>query len=232
MAAIAPQADTKSGPTGYLGIKAGILVALKRVAGQTTKDLASGLGASLNNVRHHLKQLEAKGLVEYERQHRGVGAPTFAYRLTARGNALFPRHYETILGHLLGDLVRKDGRDGVASLLESRYAGLAEQLRADLGEAGPAERLESLATLLSNDGYMAEATVDGSTGTLIEHNCAIQSVAEQFPEICAAEARFLSQVLGSEVRRERHILNGCSACEYRVQLEASGPARVPAQENP
>jgi DeoR family suf operon transcriptional repressor len=232
MASIAPQPETNSGPTGYLGIKAGILVDLKRVAGQTTKDLASSLGTSLNNVRHHLKQLEDKGLVEYERQHRGVGAPTFAYRLTTRGNALFPRRYETILGHLLGDLVRKDGRAGVTSLLESRYAGLAEQLRADLSDAGPAERLESLATLLSNDGYMAEATVDGSTGTLIEHNCAIQSVAEQFPEICAAEARFLSQVLGSEVRRERHILNGCSACEYRVHLEGSGSARVPAQENP
>ena len=28
-----------------------------------------------------------------------------------------------------------------------------------------------------------------TAGTLTEHNCAIQAVAERFPEICAAEAQ-------------------------------------------
>jgi predicted ArsR family transcriptional regulator len=57
-------------------------------------------------------------------------------------------------------------------------------------------------------------------------------VAERFPEICAAEARLLSQVLGAEVQRERHILNGCSACEYRIRFEAGtiGDAAGAAQE--
>jgi predicted ArsR family transcriptional regulator len=89
--------------------------------------------------------------------------------------------------------------------------------------------------MLSDEGYMAEASLNGSIGTLIEHNCAIQSVAEQFPEICEAEARFLSQVLGGQVQRERHILTGCSACEYRVRFEAdrsvesaTNPAVMPA----
>jgi predicted ArsR family transcriptional regulator len=84
---------------------------------------------------------------------------------------------------------------------------------------------------------MAEAALTGSTGTLIEHNCAVQSVAERFPEICAAEARLLSQVLGADVHRERHILNGCSSCEYRISFEgtgmtgiASGSAQKPAPD--
>ena len=44
---------------------------------------------------------------------------------------------------------------------------------------------------------MAEASVGTAEGTLTEHNCAIPAVAERFPEICAAEARFLADVLGA-----------------------------------
>jgi DeoR family suf operon transcriptional repressor len=230
-----PQPQESSGPSGYRGTRAAVLNELKKADSQTTKELAARLGTSLNNVRHHLKELEDQGLVEYERQHRGVGAPTFAYRLTAAGLALFPRRYEAVLDHLLTNLVQNAGRAAAIALLESRYSGLARRLEGELSSASPGFRLESIAKLLSAEGYMAEAALDGSIGTLTEHNCAIQSVAEQFPEICAAEARFLSQVLGAEVQRERHILNGCSACEYRIRFEgfgaidnAAGPARGPA----
>jgi DeoR family suf operon transcriptional repressor len=82
--------------------------------------------------------------------------------------------------------------------------------------------------LLSADGYMAEANTAAGTSTLTEHNCAIQAVAERFPEICAAEARFLATVLGGQVSRERHILNGCTACEYKVRFD--NPVAGPLEE--
>jgi DeoR family transcriptional regulator, suf operon transcriptional repressor len=230
-----PQPQESSGPSGYRGTRAALLNQLKKADGLTTKQLAARLGASLNNIRHHLKELEQQGLVQYERQHRGVGAPTFAYSLTPAGSALFPRRYEAVLDHVLGNLVQHAGRAGATALLESRYSSLAQSLEGELAGASPAHRLESLAKLLSAEGFMAEVALNGSTGTLIEHNCAIQSVAERFPEICAAEARLLSQVLGAEVQRERHILNGCSACEYRIRfggagttVNAAGPAQEPA----
>jgi DeoR family suf operon transcriptional repressor len=65
---------------------------------------------------------------------------------------------------------------------------------------------------------MAEVTASGGAGTLTEHNCAIPAVAERFPEICAAEARFLARVLGAEVDRREHLLSGCSTCEYHVRF--------------
>jgi len=71
---------------------------------------------------------------------------------------------------------------------------------------------------------MAEVTALAGSGTLTEHNCAIPAVAERFPEICAAEARFLADVLGAEVERREHMLAGCSACEYHVRFKS-------AQEN-
>jgi DeoR family suf operon transcriptional repressor len=68
---------------------------------------------------------------------------------------------------------------------------------------------------------MAEVRTSGASGTLTEHNCAIPAVAERFPEICAAEARFLAEVLGTQVERREHMLSGCSSCEYHVRFSSA-----------
>jgi DeoR family suf operon transcriptional repressor len=185
------------------------------------------MGLSLNAARHHLKELEAQGLVQYQLEHHGVGAPSFAYRLTPSGEALFPRRYQETLTALLDSLVEQEGRQAAIALLESHLSATARRLTAELKDATPAERLQAVAQLRSEQGYMAEASADdlgrggagNRGGTLTEHNCAIQAVAERFPEICAAEARFLSDVLGAEVERRGHILSGCSACEYHVRFK-------------
>jgi DeoR family suf operon transcriptional repressor len=198
-----------------------VLLELKKSQGLTAKELASRAGTSLNAVRHHIKELEAERLIAYERRHRGVGAPAFAYHLTALGQALFPRRYEAALTEVLDDLVERQGRDAAVALLEARYARLTRQLEEDLSGVDAAQRMIALARLLSADGYMAEVSPSSEGGTLIQHNCAVQTVAERFPEICAAEAKFLAAVLGGEVQREHHILAGCSACEYRVRFKPS-----------
>jgi DeoR family suf operon transcriptional repressor len=235
MAATVPSSTPdRSLPLVHRGMRGALLVELKKSYRLTAKELALRLGVSLNAVRHHLKELEAETLVQYERWHRGVGAPAFAYRLTPAGEALFPRHYEGALNDLLDHVVEREGRAGAVAVFQARYAALTRQLQVQLAGASPAERMAAVARLLSEQGYMAEATASSGSGTLIEHNCAIQAVAERFPEICAAEARFLADVLGAEVDRQEHILSGCSACEYRVRFRtpaAQGiPSAPPSQE--
>lgn len=208
-------------PLSLRGARGLVLIELKRAHRLTAKDAATRLGVSLNAVRHHLKELEADGLVEYERQHQGVGAPAFAYRLSQAGEALFPRRYEATLTQLLDYVVAREGRATAVAVLEARYDALTRRLQHELAGATPAQRMSAVTQLLSEEGYMAEGTTFADTGTLIEHNCAIQAVAQRFPEICAAEARFLAAALGAEVDRQGHILSGCSACEYRVRFSAA-----------
>jgi DeoR family suf operon transcriptional repressor len=229
-----PAAPSMNGslPIGLRGARGMVLIALKRGNRRTAKELAAQLGTSLNAVRHHLKELEADALVEYEREHRGVGAPTFAYRLSAAGEALFPRRYEATLTELLDYVVSRDGRASAVAVLEARYDALARRLGQELAGATPSERMAAVARLLSDEGYMAEGTASSGSGTLIEHNCAVQSVAERFPEICAAEARFLAAALGAEVDRHGHILSGCSACEYRVHFSNAGSTGVDQASRP
>jgi DeoR family suf operon transcriptional repressor len=223
-----------SAPLSLRGPRGLVLIELKRAQRLTAKDLATKLGVSLNAVRHHLKELEAEGLVEYERQHRGVGAPAFAYRLSAVGEALFPRRYEATLTELLDYVVAREGRATAVAVLEARYDALTRRLQQQLAGATPAQRMAVVTQLLSDEGYMAEGTTFADTGTLIEHNCAIQAVAQRFPEICAAEARFLAAALGAEVDRQAHILSGCSACEYRVRFSPAnelGKGETQSQES-
>jgi DeoR family transcriptional regulator, suf operon transcriptional repressor len=213
ISAVPPADSSWNPPAGFTGVRGRILAELKRASTLTTKELAARLGVSLNAVRHHLRELEDTGLVASQRQPRGVGAPSFSYRLSSAGEALFPRSYESLLLGLLHTVQREHGREEAIAMLEAQFIELAERIGPELSGSSPEERLRGVARLLSDQGYMAEASSD----TLVEHNCAVQAVAARFPEICAAEARFLSAVLQADVRRERHILNGCTSCEYRVR---------------
>jgi DeoR family suf operon transcriptional repressor len=206
-------------PVGHKGQRGAVLTQLKRAQPLTARELAVRLGVSLNAARHHLKELELEGLVSYQREHRGVGAPVFAYRLSRAGEELFPRRYCEALTAMLDAVVEREGRGAAVSLLESYFQLLAGRIRREVVGMGPAERLRTVARELSEEGYMAEATPGEETAVLTEHNCAIPAVAERFPEICAAEARFLGEVLSAEVKRTGHLLAGCPVCEYQVRFK-------------
>ena len=205
-------------PRGQKGPRASILVELKRSPGLTAMDLAERLGASLNAIRHHIKELEADLLVEHDRCRKGVGAPVFLYRLSSEGESLFPRRYEETLMQLLRGLVEREGREAATAMLSSQFDSLESSLAAQLEGTSLEERLEIVARALAEEGFMPEwrSTPDG--GALMEHNCAILAVAEQFPEVCEAEERFLSRTLGADIERRSHILSGCSACGYNVRF--------------
>jgi len=201
------------------GPRADLVLALKGSAGLTARAIIERLGLSPNAVRHHLKELEAAGLVTYERQGGSVGAPSHRFHLTPAGEALFPRRYEETVARLLDHVVEHEGRAAAVEVLETKYRELALQLRLELTDATPAERLRAVSRALEVEGYMPEIRHDAGSAlpTLIEHNCPMHQVAVRFPELCEAEARFLAEVLEAEVTRSAHIATGCGTCEYVVK---------------
>src|SRR5712691_4098761 len=100
------------------GLRGEIVLELKRAQPLTAKQLAAKLGVSTNAIRHHLKELEAESLVAYGREQHGVGAPTYAYRLSPVGEALFPQRYKEALTQLLERVVEKGGRRAAVELFE------------------------------------------------------------------------------------------------------------------
>jgi DeoR family suf operon transcriptional repressor len=214
---------------GFRGIRGELLVTLKKEQPLTAGELGDRFGLTANAVRRHLKLLEEDGLVTCAREVRGVGAPVLAYRLTAGGEGVFPREYAPALALALEAVRAAQGPAGVAALLEGPWAALAAEAEPLLAGLPAPERMQVLAELLSARGYMAEAvpapaTGDGSEMVLRTHNCAMRDVAERFPEVCDAEARFIARVLGAPVARTQRVLDGANCCAYCVAGPATGPA--------
>lgn len=211
------EANTPAGPLGHRGPRGEILLQLKLRSGATSSELAECLSCSLNAVRHHLKELEAEGVVGYDRTHRGVGAPAHTYHLTDSGHALFPERYQSTVNDLIDHVVRNEGREAAVALLTQRYDALSRRLTAELSQlSAGAPRGEVIARVLAEEGYMATWHDGEAGGLLTEHHCPHQLIAERFPEICAAEHAVLTTAFGAEVDRRSRIAGGCGTCSYQV----------------
>ncbi len=189
-------------------------------------------GVSTNAIRRHLKELELDGSVVYVREQRGLGAPVYVYRLTPRGEALFPNRYENALKELLQHIEEKAGRGEINQLFVDQFKARADLLKTELADQPVEIRLQRLVRILTEEGYMAEWDSRDGALRLAEHNCAIRAVAERYPEVCAAERRFLTEVLASQVERRTHITEGSNACEYAITpgaAEGGAPTRRQGQ---
>lgn len=207
-------------PPGQKGPRGAMLRELKAEPGLSAKELGDRLGLSMNAVRHHLKELEVAGLVEYQREQRGVGAPAFAYRLSSQGQALFPTRLEGLLTQLLDHVVAREGRAAAATVLEGYFQELGARFEERVAGATPAERRAQITRLLADEGFMPEWRVGADGGhSIVLHNCPLRCVADRLPEVCAAETRFLSRVFGVPMERHDHQLGGAGACEYRLPAE-------------
>jgi DeoR family suf operon transcriptional repressor len=212
---------------GFRGVRAELLVALRKAQPLTAQALGERFGLTANALRRHLKALEEDGLVRHARDVRGVGAPSFAYSLTAAGEALFPQRAVAVLARALETLRREQGSAAVAGVLEGDWHRLADEAAPVLGALPPGERLALVAELLTAEGYMAEVVpaASGEPGaTLRIHNCAMRGIAEQFPEACEVEAAYLARLVGAPVVRTAHRRDGCGRCVYGVGVEVGGTA--------
>jgi DeoR family suf operon transcriptional repressor len=208
--------------SGHRGLRAQILLEVKKSQPITVKELSAVFGVSGNAVRRHLKELELDGSINYGREQRGMGAPVYVYRLTARGDGLFPNRYEEALKGLLQHIEERAGRGEISRLFLDQFRVRAELLKTELADQPVEVRLQRLVRLLSDEGYMAEWDTSDGTIRLAEHNCAIRAVAERYPEVCAAERRFLTEVLAAQVERRTHITEGSNSCEYSITPDALG----------
>ncbi len=222
--------DVSTGPSGHRGIRAQILLEIKKLQPVTAKQLSSIFGVSSNAIRRHLKELELDGSVAYAREQRGLGAPAFVYRLTAQGEGLFPNRYEEALKELLQHVEERAGRGEISRLFAGQFSAWAERLKSELGDQPVEARLQRLVRMLSEEGYMAEWDSRGGVIRLAEHNCAIRALAERYPEVCAAERRFLTDVLAAQVERRTHITEGSNACEYAITPASPAGGDTPREQ--
>lgn len=99
--------------------------------------------------------------------------------------------------------------------------------------AAPEDRTRALARALSADGYAATTrSAPGPAGEqLCQHHCPVAHTAEQFPELCEAEAEVFSRLLGTHVQRLATIAHGDGVCTTFVP-QAPQPAEPDGDDRP
>jgi predicted ArsR family transcriptional regulator len=80
-------------------------------------------------------------------------------------------------------------------------------------------KMTELASILDEDGYLAEAVVENDgTFLIVEHNCAILGVALRYGQACGSEIDFIRAVLPeANVERISHMVQGATNCSYRIR---------------
>lgn len=192
-------------------------MALKRRGEATADELAADLSVTVSAVRQHLAALADGGLVTHTVVRTGPGRPRHVHRLTATAGELFPRAYGELTTELLACVADEDP-DLLDRVFERRRRRRVERTLARMTGQDLAARVQTLAAVLDEDGYLAEATErpDG-TFAVVEHNCAILNVALRYGMACSTELEFIREVLpDAQVERTQHLLDGSHVCGYVI----------------
>lgn len=196
-----------------------ILVSLKKRGEARAEELAGDLRITASAVRQHLTGLVTNGFVGHREVKGGPGRPKHLYSLTPAAEALFPKRYSDLTNEVLA-IVEDEDPLLLDRVFERRRDARVTNAVPRMAAAGPAlaDRVAELATILDEDGYLAQwEPMDDGTFRITEHNCAVLGVAQRYGQACSSEIEFLRAVLpDASVERTHHILAGAHRCGYTI----------------
>ncbi len=196
-----------------------ILVSLKKRGEARAEELAGDLAITASAVRQHLTGLVTNGFVGHREMKGGPGRPKHLYSLTPAAEALFPKRYSDLTNEVLA-IVEEEDPQLLDRVFERRRDARIDNAIPRLAAAGPrlADQVAELATILDEDGYLAEwEPLEDGTFRITEHNCAVLGVAQRYGQACVSEIEFLRAVLPTAtVERTQHMMAGAHRCAYTV----------------
>lgn len=211
--------DPVANQTPLSSAKRRIVDVLKRRA-HTGPELAERFGLTTEAVRQHLNDLADLGLVRSApRQARGAGRPPVEWSLSDLAAELFPDRHGDLTVSLIDSIRSTVGEEGLEAIVAARTEAQVTDYRDRLQDRP--DRLDGLAEIRSDEGYMAEVVEaeDGRGKLLVEHHCPICEAAKTCQGLCRAELDLFQAVLGpgQHVTREQHLLSGDERCVYRIE---------------
>ncbi|HEU4647955.1 MAG TPA: helix-turn-helix domain-containing protein [Gemmatimonadales bacterium] len=194
-----------------------ILDMLKRRGQATIPQLAAELGLNIETVRDHLKTLTAHALVRREGSLKGrPGRPEIMYGLAPEAESLFPRHEGKIL-HELAAYLKETGNERILrDFFKRRIGSRRKDALAMVEHLSGRERLEAVARIFSELGFMATVEEQAEGPQLRLCHCPLRELVDATKIPCAAEIGFLAELLGARLARQSYIPAGGACCSYQV----------------
>ena len=197
-----------------------ILDLLKQRGAMEAQDLAKELQVTAMAVRQHLYQLSDEKIVTYREIPRAVGRPAKLWELTVVANKYFPDAHAALAVDLVTAMTKAFGKEGLEELIRIKSEQQMEAYSATVDSEVPLRtKLNQLAKIRTEEGYMAEVLKQDGNYLLVENHCPICTVAASCTGLCASEENVFQKVLGedAEIQRVEHILQGARRCAYSIK---------------
>ena len=218
-----------SAPTLERSTRRAIVKLLKTEGAMDSAQLAQRLRVTPMAVRQHLYALQREKLVAADERPVPIGRPAKHWRLTKESNRLFPDAYAELNVALINAVGSTFGPKGLQRVLESRETRQRAEYARRIAPSPPLrERLQQLARVRTEEGYMAEVRPEGhGTFLFIENHCPICAAATACQGFCTTELDLFRSVLGTDasVERTEHVVSGDRRCVYRVTVASRTPKK-------
>jgi len=201
-----------------------ILDYLRQRGQGTVRSLGEHLDLTATGIRQHLTVLERDGLVEAQEERGHVGRPALVFRLTARGDALYPKMYDQLANALIEEARELLGPDTLQRLMKNVASRFARQYSSRLDARATAERLEETARIMGDRGNVVETEWVGDDYLIHKHTCPYWNVARKNSAVCALDVEFVRQLAGADARLSTSLLRGDSCCTFRIRPRTAVPA--------
>jgi len=180
----------------------------------TAAALGERLGLTPAGIRRHLDLLTADGILEAREPRisstRGRGRPSKVFVMTDSGREKFEHSYDDLAVAALQFMSAQSGEHLVTAFAKSRADDI--ERKGALALAKNSNKLDALASFLTEQGYAASVETRATGEELCQHHCPIAHVASEFPQLCEAETEAFSKLLGTHVQRLATIAHGDGVC--------------------
>ena len=195
---------------------AGLLDLLRITGPLSVSEMSDAMEVTATAVRQRLVRLLAQSAIQREATRHGRGRPRHRYWLTEKGLRLTGSNF-TDLAVTLWQEIRQSNdpelrRETLRRIARALALGYADQIR---GET-PAERMDSLAKLLTERQIPVSVENQGENSVLTEHACPYPKLAEQDSGICHVERMMFSELLGQNIEMTQCRLEGGSECRFQA----------------
>lgn len=196
----------------------------------TATVLGQRLGLTPAGIRRHLDLLVADGVLEAREPRsasiRGRGRPSKVFVMSDQGREKFEHSYDDLAVAALKFMSAQSGEHLVNAFAQSRADDI--ERKATVAIASKNNKVQALATFLTDQGYAANVQSNPMGEELCQHHCPIAHVAAQFPQLCEAETQALSNLLGTHVQRLATIAHGDGVCTTFIPKTQSAKGKVRA----
>jgi predicted ArsR family transcriptional regulator len=185
----------------------------------TAADLAQKLGLTAAGIRRHLDALVDENLLSSKEAYRtfdstrGRGRPSKVFAVTDLAREKFENTYDDLAASALRFMASVVGPNLVKEFALSRSEDIKKRVSKKFAILRSREKkIDELVSFLSDEGYAATQKQNSAGVELCQHHCPIAHVAAQFPELCEAETKAFSELLGTHVQRLATIAHGDGVC--------------------